>query len=72
MFAEYLSWHPSLALVPMQPQDCAAGAALQRRLNQRVDAGAPLCSIHAESPGELDYAAADAVSDGPIVGSEAP
>ena len=41
------------------------------RLNQMVDAGAPLCSIHAESPGELDYAAAYAVSDGPIFGIEA-
>ena len=49
----------------------AAGVALQCRLNQMVDAGAPLCSIHAESPGELDYAAAYAVSDGPIFGIEA-
>ena len=53
------------------PMAKAAGVALQCRLNQMVDAGAPLCSIHAESPGELDYAAAYAVSDGPIFGIEA-
>ena len=53
------------------PMAKAAGVALQCRLNQMVDAGAPLCTIHAESPGELDYAAAYAVSDGPIFGIEA-
>ena len=54
-----------------EAQAKAAGVALQCRLNQMVDAGAPLCTIHAESPGELDYAAAYAVSDGPIFGIEA-
>ena len=53
------------------PMAKAAGVALQCRLNQMVDAGAPLSTIHAESPGELDYAAAYAVSDGPIFGIEA-
>ena len=46
----------------------AAGVALHCRLEQTVEAGAPLCTIHAESPGELDYAAAFAVSDGAIFG----
>lgn len=52
------------------PMAKAAGVALQCRLNQMVDAGDPLCTIHAESPGELDYAAAYAVSDGAIFGIE--
>lgn len=46
----------------------AAGVALHCRLHQVVEAGAPLCTIHTESPGELDYAAAFAVSDGAIFG----
>jgi len=50
------------------PMAKAAGVALHSRLNQRVEAGTPLCTIHAESPGELDYAAAFAVSNGAIFG----
>lgn len=50
------------------PAAKAAGVAVHKRLHQRVDAGAPLCTIHAESPGELDYAATFAVSDGVIFG----
>lgn len=50
------------------PTAKAAGVALHSRLHQTVEAGAPLCTIHAESPGELDYAAAFAVSDGAIFG----
>jgi thymidine phosphorylase len=50
------------------PMAKGAGVALHSRLNQRVEAGTPLCTIHAESPGELDYAAAFAVSNGAIFG----
>ena len=50
------------------PTAKAAGVALHSRLHQTVEAGAPLCTIHAESPGELDFAAAFAVSDGAIFG----
>ena len=37
-----------------------------------IVAGSPLCTLHAESPGELDYAAAFALSDGAIFAIAAP
>lgn len=40
------------------PRDAAAGLLLHVRLGDRVDAGAPLYTIHAESRGELAYALA--------------
>ena len=40
------------------PQSQAAGVDLHVRLGQRVDRGAPLYTIHADAPGELDYALA--------------
>ncbi|TCP14792.1 thymidine phosphorylase [Crenobacter luteus] len=38
------------------PRDAAAGLELFVKVGDRVDAGAPLYALHAESPGELDYA----------------
>jgi thymidine phosphorylase len=38
------------------PQSCVAGVDLHVRLGQRVERGAPLYTIHAEAPGELEYA----------------
>jgi thymidine phosphorylase len=38
------------------PHDRAAGLELHVRLGQRLDAGAPLFVVHAETPGELAYA----------------
>jgi thymidine phosphorylase len=38
------------------PQSRSAGIDLHVRLGQRVDRGAPLYTVHAEAPGELDYA----------------
>jgi len=38
------------------PQDPAAGLEIHVKLGKRVDAGQPLFTIHAESPGELGYA----------------
>ena len=40
------------------PQSRSAGVDLHVRLGQRVERGAPLYTIHAEAPGELDYALA--------------
>src|SRR5512139_482388 len=40
------------------PQSRSAGVDLHMRLGQRVERGAPLYTIHAEAPGELDYALA--------------
>lgn len=44
-----------LAGAPVSP---AAGVILGVRLDQRVEAGQPLYTIHAQAPGEIDYAAA--------------
>ena len=38
------------------PHDPAAGILLHARLGERVEAGQPLFTLHAESPGELAYA----------------
>jgi thymidine phosphorylase len=38
------------------PTDPAAGLELHARVGDRVDAGAPLFTLHAQSPGELAYA----------------
>jgi thymidine phosphorylase len=49
------------------PLASAAGVELQARLGQQVDAQQPLYTIHAETPGELEYAAAYAASHPDIV-----
>jgi thymidine phosphorylase len=50
------------------PAAKAAGVAMHVHLGEHVQAGAPLCTVHAESQGELDYALAFSASDGAIFG----
>ena len=38
------------------PDDKAAGVELHVKLGEQVIAGQPLCTVHAEAPGELTYA----------------
>lgn len=45
-----------LAKLAGAPDDKAAGVELHARLGSSVSAGQPLCTVHAESPGELTYA----------------
>jgi len=49
------------------PQDPAAGVVLHAKVGAAVDAGAPLFTVHAESPGELEYALDYARSQSGIV-----
>jgi thymidine phosphorylase len=45
-----------LAKLAGAPEAKAAGLELHARRGDRVEKGAPLCTLHAESPGELHYA----------------
>ena len=45
-----------LAKLAGAPEAKAAGLELHVRLGSRVDKGQPLFTIHAEAPGDLDYA----------------
>jgi thymidine phosphorylase len=45
-----------LAKLAGAPDSKAAGIELHIRLGDSIAAGAPLCTLHAESPGELSYA----------------
>ena len=45
-----------LAKLAGAPQDKAAGIELHVRLGDRIVPGMPLCTVHAEAPGELAYA----------------
>jgi len=54
------------------PLDKAAGVELHVRCGDRIATGQPLYTIHAESPGELDYAFAYAVSQPDIVALAVP
>jgi thymidine phosphorylase len=49
------------------PNDVAAGAEIHVRLGDRVDAGQPLFTLHAQAPGELAYALAFLESQPPVV-----
>ena len=44
------------------PSDRSAGVALHKKVGEKVEVGEPLFTIHAESPGELRYAAGFATS----------
>lgn len=55
-----------LAKLAGAPFAKAAGLEMHARLGDRVEAGAPLCSLHAESRGELEYAASFAVQNDDI------
>lgn len=45
-----------LAKLAGAPEDKAAGLELHVRVGDRIAKGAPLCTVHAQSPGELAYA----------------
>ena len=45
-----------LAKLAGAPEDRAAGVELLVRIGQEIKAGEELCVVHAEAPGELDYA----------------
>jgi thymidine phosphorylase len=45
-----------LAKLAGAPDDAAAGVFLHAHLGDVIVAGAPLATIHAEAPGQLDYA----------------
>ena len=49
------------------PEAKAAGMELHVRLGQRIDAGEPLATVHAESPGELAYALEFAAANRDII-----
>jgi len=49
------------------PDDKAAGVELHVHLDTRVEAGEPLYTVHAETPGELDYSLAYVATNGDIV-----
>jgi thymidine phosphorylase len=51
-----------LAKLAGAPKAPAAGLELHTTLGQRLQAGQPLLTLHAESPGELAYAAAYAAA----------
>ncbi|MGK7865462.1 thymidine phosphorylase family protein [Falsiroseomonas sp. E2-1-a4] len=53
------------------PADKAAGVELHARPGQAVAAGEPLFTVHAENPGELDYALAYVQANPDIVAREA-
>jgi thymidine phosphorylase len=56
-----------LAKLAGAPEAKAAGVEMHVRLGEVVAAGQPLCTVHAETPGELDYAIEYAASTEDIV-----
>jgi thymidine phosphorylase len=54
------------------PEAKAAGVAIHVRLGDRVERGSELCTVHAQSPGELEYALAYAAANPLIVRIEDP
>lgn len=52
-----------LAKLAGAPEDKAAGLDLHVRIGDVLTQGAPLCTVHAQSPGELDYALAYAAAN---------
>ena len=55
-----------LAKLAGAPDAKAAGLELHARLDQEVSAGQPLYTVHAETPGELNYAIAYTAANGEI------
>lgn len=53
-----------LAKLAGAPAAKAAGVELHAKIGTSLEAGDPLCTVHAESPGELEYAIAFAELDG--------
>lgn len=62
----------SAAKLAGAPRDPAAGAYLHARLGDLVERGQPLLSLHAQSPGELQYAASYLRAQLPVLRIEAP
>jgi thymidine phosphorylase len=56
-----------LAKLAGAPDDKAAGVDLHVTLGESVGAGQPLCTVHAESPGELAYASDYAAANRDII-----
>jgi thymidine phosphorylase len=54
------------------PHDAAAGAVIHVRLGEVVDAGQPLFTLHAQTPGELAYALAYVQAQTPIITIDTP
>jgi thymidine phosphorylase len=52
------------------PRDSSAGLVLHARVGNRVEAGQPLFTLHAEAKGELEYAMAYATGGGEIIALE--
>ncbi len=61
-----------LAKLAGAPDDKAAGVDLHVALGERIEAGQPLCTVHAESPGELSYAFDYAAANPDIITVRAP
>jgi thymidine phosphorylase len=57
-----------LAKLAGAPDTKSAGLEMQVRLGDVVQAGAPLCTVHADTRGELEYAFDYAAANGDIVG----
>jgi thymidine phosphorylase len=57
-----------LAKLAGAPEAKAAGVELHVRLGDEVTVGEPLCTIHAEAPGELAYALDYAFANRGIIG----
>ena len=57
-----------LAKLAGAPAAKAAGVDLHVQLGDRIEAGQPVCSVHAETPGELNYALDYAAANQDIVG----
>jgi thymidine phosphorylase len=53
----------TLAKLAGAPEAKAAGVELHARVGDKVARGDPLCTVHAETPGELAYALAYAVAN---------
>jgi thymidine phosphorylase len=59
-----------LAKLAGAPDDKAAGIELHARLGEPMAAGEPLATVHADSPGELDYAMDYAAANADMFGIE--
>ena len=58
-----------LAKLAGAPEAKAAGVDLHVQLGDRIEAGQPICVVHAETPGELHYALDYAAANPDIVGT---
>lgn len=59
-----------LAKLAGAPETKAAGVEMHVRLRDLVEAGQPVCTLHADTPGELHYALDYAASTEDILGIE--